>query len=84
MIRAVRMDAIQDAVTKPGTVFSTSMILAEYITGFLEEAAHVIKYVISFYTYLFIYTVAILLYILCISVLYTDTRTELYAGIFRG
>ena len=60
MIRAVRMDAIQDAVTKPGTVFSTLEYDRVQYWVFLEEAAHVIKYIISFYTYLFIYTVAIL------------------------
>jgi hypothetical protein len=66
------------------TVFSR----VEYNTGLLKEPAHVIKYdnIISFYTYhsICISIVAILLYILCLPVLSTDTSTELYAGIFRG
>ena len=38
------MEAIQDAVTKPGK----RSTVVEY--WFLEEAAHVIKYIISFYS----------------------------------
>ena len=68
------MEAIQDTVTK----------LGNGCYRFSEEAAHVIQYsiivTVEYILLLYSYTYGIL----CISVLYTDTSTEVYAGIFRG